>query len=150
MKMFFFLFFLRCYSWISVNSKPDIFLSSASSIKSFINRFSTSSSYLLFALILTIYKAIFTENVVGNTEALEQREQESVEDSKSILEELDTLRLHRDRENLVESRANHVIQGAINLIHFIRETYTPEQSEELERRLLNSIKNQDIMHPLLQ
>ena len=63
--------------------------------------------------------------------------------TRSILEELDTLRLHRDRENLVESRANHVIQGAINLIHFIRETYTLEQSEELERRLLNSIKNQD-------
>ena len=63
--------------------------------------------------------------------------------TRSILEELDTLRLHRDRENLVESRANHVIQGAINLIYFIRETYTPEQSEELERRLLNSIKNQD-------
>ncbi len=63
--------------------------------------------------------------------------------TRSILEELDTLRLHRDRENLVESRANHVIQGAINLIHFIRENYTLEQSEELERRLLNSIKNQD-------
>jgi len=59
------------------------------------------------------------------------------------LEELDTLRLHKDRENLIESRANHVIQGAINLINFIRENYDAVQSEELERRLLNSIRAQD-------
>jgi len=63
--------------------------------------------------------------------------------TRSILEELDSLRLQKDRENLVESRANHVIQGAINLIAFIRENYTVEQAEELERRLLNSIRSQD-------
>ena len=63
--------------------------------------------------------------------------------TRGILEELDNLRLHKDRENLVESRANHVIQGAINLITFIRENYAPEQAEELERRLLNSIRAQD-------
>ena len=59
------------------------------------------------------------------------------------MEELDTLRLHKDRENLVESRANHVITGAINLIQFIRENYDSAQAEELERRLLNSIRAQD-------
>jgi hypothetical protein len=63
--------------------------------------------------------------------------------TRSILEELDTIRIQRDRENLVESRANHVIQGAINLITFIRENYEPEAAEELERRLLNSIRGQD-------
>lgn len=63
--------------------------------------------------------------------------------TRSILEELDSLRLQKDRENLVESRANHVIAGAINLINFIRENYTPEQADELERRLLNSIRSQD-------
>jgi len=63
--------------------------------------------------------------------------------TRSLLEELDTLRLQKDRENLVESRANHVITGAINLINFIRESYSPEQAEELERRLLNSIRAQD-------
>lgn len=63
--------------------------------------------------------------------------------TRSLLEELDTLRLHKDRENLVESRANHVITGAINLIQFIRENYDSAQAEELERRLLNSIRAQD-------
>ena len=63
--------------------------------------------------------------------------------TRSLLEELDSLRLQKDRQNLVESRANHVIQGAVNLINFLRESYTPEQAEELERRLLNSIRSQD-------
>jgi len=49
----------------------------------------------------------------------------------------------KDRENLVESRAGHVIQGAINLINYIKENYSSDQASELERRLLNSIKSQD-------
>ena len=63
--------------------------------------------------------------------------------ARSILDELDTLLVHKDRENLVESRATHVISGAINLINYIRENYEPEQADELERRLLNSIRGQD-------
>jgi hypothetical protein len=63
--------------------------------------------------------------------------------ARSILDELDTLLVHKDRENLVESRAVHVIQGAINLIKYIRENYDPAQAEELERRLINSIRTQE-------
>lgn len=63
--------------------------------------------------------------------------------ARSILDELDTLLSHKDRENLVESRASHVIQGAINLINYIRENYTPEQADELERRLINSIRTRE-------
>jgi hypothetical protein len=63
--------------------------------------------------------------------------------ARSILDELDTLLVHKDRENLVESRASHVISGAINLIKYIRENYSAEESDELERRLLNSIRTQD-------
>ena len=63
--------------------------------------------------------------------------------ARSILDELDTLLVHKDRENLMESRASHVIQGAINLINYIRENYESVQAEELERRLLNSIRTQE-------
>lgn len=63
--------------------------------------------------------------------------------TRSILYELDQLLVHKDRENLLESRASHVIQGAINLINHIRENYDAEQASELERRLINSIKAQD-------
>ena len=63
--------------------------------------------------------------------------------TRSILEELDSHFLEKDKENVLESRADHVIQGAINLINSIRESYDPELAAELERRLLNSIRAQD-------
>lgn len=63
--------------------------------------------------------------------------------TRSILDELAHLPVNKDKENLVESRAGHVIQGAINLINYIKENYTAEQADELERRLLNSIRSQD-------
>jgi hypothetical protein len=63
--------------------------------------------------------------------------------TRSILDELDNLLLHKDRESLVESRATHIIQGAINLIVMLRENYSPEVAADLERRLINSIKSQD-------
>lgn len=64
--------------------------------------------------------------------------------TRSILDELDSLLLHRDKENLLESRANNIINGAINLINMIRENYTPEVAADLERRLINSIRGQDV------
>ena len=65
--------------------------------------------------------------------------------TRSILDELSEIRTSKtaDRSNIVESRATHVIQGAINLINFIRENYDEERAGELERRLLNSIRAQD-------
>jgi hypothetical protein len=44
---------------------------------------------------------------------------------------------------VLESRANHIINSAINLINQIRETYDTPEAEELERRLLNSIRTQE-------
>ena len=63
--------------------------------------------------------------------------------TRSILTELDELLTHKDKDNLLESRANNIINGAINLIKYIRENYDAEQASELERRLLNAIKGQD-------
>lgn len=63
--------------------------------------------------------------------------------TRSILTELDELLTHKDKDNLLESRANNIITGAINLINHIRENYDAEKAGELERRLLNAIKGQD-------
>jgi hypothetical protein len=63
--------------------------------------------------------------------------------TRSILDELDNMLAYKDKDNLVESRASHVIQGAINLINYIKENYDAETALELERRLLNSIRSQD-------
>lgn len=63
--------------------------------------------------------------------------------TKSILAELDSLGINKDKENFVETRAVNVIQGAINLLQFIKENYDADTAGELERRLLNSIRSGD-------
>lgn len=64
--------------------------------------------------------------------------------TRSILSELDNMALNKDKENFVETRATNVIQGAINLLQFIKENYDLETAGELERRLINSIRSGDI------
>lgn len=63
--------------------------------------------------------------------------------TRSILTELDTMGLSRDKENFVETRASNVIQSAINLLQFIKENYDADTAGELERRLINSIRSGD-------
>jgi len=62
---------------------------------------------------------------------------------RSILDELNALCIEKDKENIVESRAMHVISGAINLIEYIQENYNADIALELERRLVNSIRGRD-------
>jgi len=63
--------------------------------------------------------------------------------TRSILDELASISVQRDKESLVESRANNVIASAINLVNYIKENYDADTAQELERRLLNSIRSQD-------
>ena len=63
--------------------------------------------------------------------------------TRSLLEELNAISEKKNSEAIIESRATHIIDGAINLLSLIRENYTPEQAYELERRLINSIKGGD-------
>lgn len=63
--------------------------------------------------------------------------------TRSILTELDELLIHKDKENILESRANNVINSAINIIKSIHETYDAELAGELERRFLNAIRGRD-------
>jgi len=63
--------------------------------------------------------------------------------TRSLLEELNDISVKKDTEAVIESRAVHVINSAINLLTLIRENFDPELSYELERRFLNSIKGAD-------
>lgn len=63
--------------------------------------------------------------------------------TRSLLEELNNISKKRNSEEIIESRATHVIDSAINLLNLIRENYTTEQAYELERRMINSIKGGD-------
>lgn len=63
--------------------------------------------------------------------------------TRSILQELNEIAEVRNKESLFESRATNIINSAINLLESIHNHYTPEQADELERRLINAIKGQD-------
>jgi hypothetical protein len=63
--------------------------------------------------------------------------------TRSLLEELNSISNKRNSEEIIESRATHVIDSAVNLLNLIRENYTAEQAYELERRMINSIKGGD-------
>jgi hypothetical protein len=63
--------------------------------------------------------------------------------TRSLLEELNAIAVKKDSESIIEARATHVIDSAINLIATIRENFDPEAAFELEKRLLNSIRAAD-------
>jgi hypothetical protein len=63
--------------------------------------------------------------------------------TRSLLEELNSISEKKHSEAIIESRAAHVIDSAINLLRLIKENYAPEEAYELERRLVNSIKGSD-------
>lgn len=68
--------------------------------------------------------------------------------TRSILEELDALYTERkasidDRRYVIESRATNVIASAIRLLEQIEDSYTPEQAENLTRKLINAIRLKD-------
>jgi hypothetical protein len=63
--------------------------------------------------------------------------------TRSLLEELNSISEKKHGEAIIESRATHVIDSAINLLTLIKENFSPEEAYELERRLINSIKGGD-------
>ncbi len=63
--------------------------------------------------------------------------------TRSLLEELNSIAERKNGEAIVESRATHVIDSAINLLRLIRENFSDEDAYELERRFINSIKGGD-------
>jgi len=59
--------------------------------------------------------------------------------TRSLLEELDSMYVDRDQRHVIENRANNIISSAIRLLEQIDEAYTPEQAENLTRKLINAI-----------
>ena len=63
--------------------------------------------------------------------------------TRSLLEELDSMYIERERDLIIESRASNIITSAINLLEQIDASYSPEQAENLTRKLLNAIRTRD-------
>jgi len=63
--------------------------------------------------------------------------------TRSLLDEITSIVPQQDRATVIESRANHVINSAINVLGMIHENFDPDVAAELERRLINSIRGRD-------
>lgn len=63
--------------------------------------------------------------------------------TRSLLEEFDDIIRVSQKEEIIESRANHAIKSAINVLNLINESFDPELADELERRFINAIKGKD-------
>ena len=63
--------------------------------------------------------------------------------TRSILEELETLYAERDQRHVIETRAANIIASAIRLLEQIDSSYSTEDAQNLQRKLLNAINQRD-------
>ena len=63
--------------------------------------------------------------------------------TRTILTEISRVVPNTDMNNLVETRAGHVISSAINVIKMIYESYDESVADDLVKRFVNSIKTAD-------
>jgi hypothetical protein len=76
---------------------------------------------------------------LNNTKVLARMQKKT----RSILEELETLYAERDQRHVIENRAANIIASAIRLLEQIDSSYTTEQAENLQRKLINAIRLRD-------
>ena len=63
--------------------------------------------------------------------------------TRSILEELDSLYIERDRRLVIENRAANIIANAIRLLEQIDQEFDAETAEALNRKFLNAIRTKN-------
>ena len=63
--------------------------------------------------------------------------------TRSLLEELSSMPLKRDKEEVVESRASHILESAIRLMTYIRENFDQDTAFKLEKKFNSALKNMD-------
>jgi hypothetical protein len=63
--------------------------------------------------------------------------------TKSILEEITNIVPQRDKESFVENKAINVIASTKYLVEYIQENFNQDQSDDLLKRLFNSLKTGD-------
>jgi hypothetical protein len=63
--------------------------------------------------------------------------------TRSLLEELDAMYTERDQRHVIENRASIIITSAIRLLEQIDSSYSPEQADNLQRKLINAIRLRD-------
>ena len=62
---------------------------------------------------------------------------------KSILQEISNYVPQKNKEDLIEMRAQHAIAASIFLIEMIESSYGADESDQLVKRFISSIKGHD-------
>lgn len=63
--------------------------------------------------------------------------------NKSILDAISSTIPEKDKISITENRGSHAIASAINFIHFLKENYSADESEELIKRFINAVRTDD-------
>jgi hypothetical protein len=63
--------------------------------------------------------------------------------TRSLLEELDSMYIERDQRHVIENRASNVIASAIRLLEQIDSTYSSDDAQNLQRKLINAISQRN-------
>ncbi len=62
---------------------------------------------------------------------------------RSLIDELSDIAPSKNRDLFIESRAQQVIASVSHLMKLIRESYGPEDADDLQKRLINSLRTGD-------
>lgn len=62
---------------------------------------------------------------------------------RSLVDELTDYAPVKDRDLFIESRAQQVLASVSHLMRLIRESYDEEIADDLQKRLINSIRSED-------
>ena len=62
---------------------------------------------------------------------------------KSLLQELNSIVREKDREEVLKTRDDHIVNSAINIIEQFHDVFDEKDAIDLERRLINSIKGKN-------
>jgi len=63
--------------------------------------------------------------------------------SRSILEELNSISVDRNKHHVLENRVEHLVSSVTNIKELLYTLYEEDVALDLERRLVNSIKSGD-------
>lgn len=61
----------------------------------------------------------------------------------SILNDLSNYVPHKDKHNVIEQRVKNVIASFNNVINLIEDNFPKEEADELKKRILLAVKNND-------
>jgi len=63
--------------------------------------------------------------------------------TRSLLEEINSIAPVKDKTQLLESRGSNALSSVINLLEMIDANFSDEEAQDLQKRIMLSIKNRD-------